>query len=1013
MYPIKCIPTSLLLEGHHSTPIQSSISLSNRHSPSSPWHFRLGHMHFNALKTLQCNNLVHGLPKEPFKPISLCESCILGKMPQQPFPKHRSRASTPLALVHSDLCGPFPTPSLSGAKYFISFIDDFSRFTILHFLKYKSQAYQAFKEYKARVEVQTSSKIKSLQTDGGGEYMSHEFQSLYQNEGIHHRISTPHTPQQNGVSERRNRSLLNMARSMLQFSHLSPQFWEEAVGTACYIQNRGFHRSLGLQTPYELWHGHKPNLSNLRIFGCDAYAFVPNVQRNKLDPRATKSIFIGYGEASGYKAYKLYDAQKRRIFFSRNVIFQENGLSTKVSSSFSSSLSCNLPPLLPTPTHLQPPSSTISNINNSHTKGANIGSSSTSTICVALPSNHKAKINPTQPTNSSPPPSFQSLDDSLPHNPLNTQCVTPSNNTNNVIFSTPSPNPSFQASSLTSPPTSPPPKYRSLNNIYEQLDQMEAHFVDLDHEAYIQEEDIPILSDDTNLSAKDALSGSDSIKWRKAMEEEMKALLKNGTWTLVEPPKDRQIIGSKWVLRIKRDSNGNPIRFKARVVARGFSQVPGLDFQDTFSPTLKICGFRMLVALAAQHDLELHHLDVQTAFLHGDLDEELYLQQPQFFEDPSHPTHVCRLRKSIYGLKQSPRIWYHKLHSFLIKVGYHRLNNEPNIYIRKAKCNFVIIGVYVDDLPLISNSKSYLTIAKKELAYVFPITDLGPMTHFLGIKITQNRTKHTISLSQSNYINSILQRFDMLHSKPISTPLTSPCKLSNDDSPKNEREISEMKDVPYKQILGCIRYLVSCTRLDICFAAGFLSRFMANPGPKHWIALKRLLRYLKHTQHYALTYSATQSESTTLVQGWTNPSSQLTGWSDSDWGGDVDDRKSTGGYVYTLAGAAISWKSKKQTTVALSSTEAEYVAAALAAKEGIWIKAMLEEFKLFAIPTMALFCDNQSCIKLASNPNMRDNIRHVDLKHHFLRDLIETKKIELKFAPTHICNMIQYSWLEY
>ena len=197
--------------------------------------------------------------------------------------------------------------------------------------------------------------------------------------------------------------------------------------------------------------------------------------------------------------------------------------------------------------------------------------------------------------------------------------------------------------------------------------------------------------------------------------------------------------------------------------------------------------------------------------------------------------------KSIYILKQSPRIWYHKLHSFLIKVGHHHQNNEPNIYIRKVKSIFVIIGVYVDDLHLISNSKSYLTIAKKELAYVFPITDLGPMTHFLGIKITQDRTNHTISLSQSNYINHILQSFDMLHNKPISTPLTSPCKLSNDDSPKIEREISEMKDVPYKQIHKCIRYLERCTRPYICFAVGFVSRFMANPRPKHWIAVKRLL----------------------------------------------------------------------------------------------------------------------------------------------------------------------------
>ena len=222
------------------------------------------------------------------------------------------------------------------------------------------------------------------------------------------------------------------------------------------------------------------------------------------------------------------------------MIFQENGLATKV---FSSPLS-NLPPLLPTPTHLQPSSSTISNINSSHIEGANIGSSSTSTICVALPSNHKAKVNPPQPTNSS---SLQPLDDSATHTPLNIHCLTPSNNTNNVLFSTPSPNSSSQASSL----TSPPPMYRSLNSYYEQVDQMEAHFVDLDHEANIQEEDLPILRDDTNLSTKDALLGLDSIKWRMAMEEEMKALIKNATWTLVEPPKKCQIIGSKWALRIK------------------------------------------------------------------------------------------------------------------------------------------------------------------------------------------------------------------------------------------------------------------------------------------------------------------------------------------------------------------------------------------------------------------------------------------------------------------------------
>ena len=278
---------------------------------------------------------------------------------------------------------------------------------------------------------------------------------------------------------------------------------------------------------------------------------------------------------------------------------------------------------------------------------------------------------------------------------------------------------------------------------------MEAHFVDINHGEILERDDNVTSNDDFVLSAKEALSGPDAENWRKAMEDEMESLRKTGTWTLVEPPNNRQIITCKWVLRIKRNATGEPVRFKARVVARGFSQVPGIDFKDTFSPTLKITGFRMLVALAALHNLELHHLDVQTAFLHGELSEEIYMQQPPFFEDSTYPHHVCRLQKSIYGLKQSPRVWYHKLHSFLINVGYNRLKNEPNIYLRKTNTTFIIIGVYVDDIPLISNSKSCINLAKKELASVFPISDLGPMTQFLGIQVIRNRISRSISLSQS------------------------------------------------------------------------------------------------------------------------------------------------------------------------------------------------------------------------------------------------------------------------
>ena len=239
----------------------------------------------------------------------------------------------------------------------------------------------------------------------------------------------------------------------------------------------------------------------------------------------------------------------------------------------------------------------------------------------------------------------------------------------------------------------------------------------------------------------------------------------------------------------------------------------------------------------------------------------------------------------------------------------------------------------------------------------------------------------------------------MLQCKTISTPLTTTCKLSIDNAPHTMKEHLEMKNLPYKQIIGCIRYLVSCTRPDLCFSAGLLSRFMQNPGLKHWQALKRVLSYLKHTRELSITYTATQSESSNLTS---NPLPEIRGWTDSDWGGDVDHRKSTSGYVYTFAGGAISWRSKKQSTVALSSTEAEYVATALAAKEGIWIKAIFEELNIFGRPTLELNCDNLSCIKLIKNPKMSDNIRHVSLKHHFIRDLIEGKMIELKFMPPQI-----------
>ena len=1065
-----------------------------------------------------------GLPKAHLTNLKICEGCILGKMPQHPFPRRQTTSSQPLQLVHSDLCGPFPTKSISGSVYFISFIDDYSKFTVITFLKTKNQALSAFKNYLHLAENLTNHKLKSLQTDGGGEYHSTEFINFCKSQGIHHRRSVPHTPQQNGTAERKNRSLLNAARSMLHAAKLESKFWEEAIATACYIQNRIYHHSLGFLTPFELWYGYKPHLQNLKIFGCPAFAHIPDTKRKKLDTKAKKAIFVGYGDAHGYKAYRLYNPNTNTFFFSRSVLFDEDnilqqhkspnnyltntetdkhhqgnvtswpiqldehslhdphhGFSSIAATPSSISLSLTAPShhhssddeydstFLDTQTNSSHDAQSSSfcedknNVNknqkftsakrpvrNSPSQQAEKDDHIRLTPSSArllnprpqspLPANDEASSSTTYRTRSSDADGKDShglvRPTQIDHRDFSAQPIADLHSRNLKITS-PSPHPSLSShnrndhSNIGHPPilsnpkifndfnsphtpqtkhqpipntdTTPPRRLRKLSDIYQELDELECHFSDLDtgHTSNLDDVDSPHTVYEEPTNVEEALQSQHADHWITAMKDEMHSLTKNKTWDLVKKPTDRKIITCKWVLRIKYDPQGQPVRFKARLVARGFTQVPGIDFTDTFSPTLRITSFRLLVAIAAAKKLELHHLDVQTAFLHGDLEEEVYMAQPPYFQNTQFPTHVCKLRKSIYGLRQSPRAWYYRLHTFLIKCGYCRLKSEPNIYLRKSASNFIILGVYVDDFPLLSNSLSYLNLCKQELKSAFPITDLGPMTYFLGIEVKRNTSLGQISLSQSRYIDNILKRFNMEHCKPISTPLPTTLKLSIEDSPKSLIEETEMENIPYRQVIGSIRYLVSSTRPDLCFSTGLLSRFMTNPGPKHWQALKRILRYLKHTKHLCLTFQSMHSASIqSNLCGWMNPSTTLHGWTDADWGGDVDDRKSTSGYVYTFAGGAIAWRSKKQATVSLSSTEAEYVAATLAAKEGIWLKAILEEINFAEEKPIEIYCDNQSCLKLASNPRISDNIRHISFKHHFLRDMIEEKKINIKFMPS-------------
>ncbi|GJT52998.1 retrovirus-related pol polyprotein from transposon TNT 1-94 [Tanacetum coccineum] len=419
----------------------------------------------------------------------------------------------------------------------------------------------------------------------------------------------------------------------------------------------------------------------------------------------------------------------------------------------------------------------------------------------------------------------------------------------------------------------------------------------------------------------------DASFWKEAMQEEIEALHKNKTWELVPLPGGRKPIGNKWVYKIKRNGDDQVERYRARLVVKGYAQKEGIDFNEIFSPVVRMTTVRVVLAMCATYDLHLEQLDVKTAFLHGNLEEEIYMLQPEGFEQKGKENLVCRLNKSLYGLKQAPRCWYKRFDSFIIGLGYNRLHADPCAYFKRFGNNdFVILLLYVDDMLVAGPNKDRISKLKAQLAREFEMKDLGPANKILGMQIHRDRVSRKIWLSQKSYVKKILQRFNMQDCKPISTPFPTNIKLSSKMSPSSEKERMEMSRVPYASAVGSLMFAMICTRPDIAHAVGVVSRYMAEPGKKHWEAVKRILRYIKGTSDVALCYG----ESGLTVKGYV----------DLDYVGDLDRSKSTTGYVFTLSGGIVSWVSKLQSVVAMSTTEAEYVAAAQASKEASMLKML-------------------------------------------------------------------------
>ena len=487
-------------------------------------------------------------------------------------------------------------------------------------------------------------------------------------------------------------------------------------------------------------------------------------------------------------------------------------------------------------------------------------------------------------------------------------------------------------------------------------------------------------------SFEEAMKDGHKHKWMEAMEDEMKSLHDNNTFELVKLPKGKRALKNKWVFKIKHEEHNSKPRFKARLVVKGFSQRKGIDFDEIFSPVVKLTSIRTVLGLASSFNLEVEQMDVKTAFLHGDLEEEIYMEQPEGFKKKGKEDFVCKLIKSLYGLKQAPRQWYKKFESVMGEQGYKKTTSDHCVFVKMfGDDDFIILLLYVDDMLIVGRNVSRINNLKKELNKFFAMKDLGPAKQILGLKIARDRVAKKIWLSQEKYIEKVLQRFSMNGAKAVSCPLANHFQLSAKQCPSTDAEKTEMESIPYASAVGSLMYAMVCTRPDIAHAVGVVSRFLSNPGKEHWAAVKWILRYLRGTSKFCLCF------------GDSNP--VLVGYTDADMAGDVDTRRSTSGYLITFSGGAVSWQSRLQKCVALSTTEAEFIAATEASKELLWMKKFLSELG-FQQERPQLFCDSQSAIHLAKNSTFHSRSKHIDVRYHWIRDVVESKQLQLEKIHT-------------
>jgi len=891
-----------------------------------------------------------------------CTACHLGKQKAASFPNSTSKTTYPLQLVHTDVCGPLPM-GLERERYFATFTDDFTDYTVAVPLRTKDEAAAAFKAYVARAEnLHAPYRVQTVRSDRGGEYIG-AFNQFCVDRGIKHEMTAPYTPQQNGKAERMNGTLLGYVRSTKHGHDIPEMLWPEMLKSAVYIRNlfKTLVRDEKKVSAWELWWKSKPNLSRLRRYGC--LAFVRNLENGtkKMDAKVHVGMLVGYPLTT--KGWRIYVPSLRRVIESPHVKFNEKKVGIRQV--------------------LRETRTTHDDVDNSETLPAMViqddimskietaaepifhGHGTTGTSEKAVTTSTETLGNVSSDDDGD---EFHDIQDEYQYLPdaradnsvgeLSAEYVNDDDSDSSYEMSEPE-----QEEDLPQQRGLRPRNTINVPGRYAQRDD--------DHTIY----QYAALADTSKtkttvpVSYNSAIKHQEAEKWKEAMDREMLAHQENGTWKLVPWTHDMHVIGNKWVFAEKKDENGVTVRHKARLTGRGDTQIAGVDYGETFSPVVSGTALRIFLNIAATENLEVHQVDVTTAYLNAELHEKIYMKQPQGYENGKNE--VCELRKALYGLKQAGREWHHTLRQHLESRDFKCLYKESSCFIMHGPPKTYVL-VYVDDMAIGCADLPALENFKADLGGRFKITDGGPIHHMLGIKITRDRENKKFILSQSAYVDQMLEKFGMSDANPEDVPMAAIDELYKPSAPAG--------DVPYRAVVGSLLYLSNTTRPDLTFCAGVLGRFNGNFQDIHWKAAKRALRYVKGTRDYG------------LILGGGNMN-EITVFTDADYAGDLAERKSTTGVAIYHGESLVSWKSMKQQLTALSTTEAEMIAATEGARDMLYTKQLLEEMNDEMKTKCAMWCDNQATVDIVNNDTHQGRTKHLDTKYQFVREVVSRNKI--------------------